>query len=270
MESSLRQRLRRSPPDVVYTPIDVTSQGFPIWDNLIGLGNDGTDLVVSDNNQWDNCLDLVNSSTGDNQSHICAEWQEGLIQAKGVAVAPDDFILVGKNDELVQLDPEGKEANRWSGLTGLTDIEGLAFAGSTLYVADNTNDKVYKTTVPSGISITTDPLALAYGTANNTTTLFILVNATPVDKVLLVNPETGTLAGSYDAPNDKGQGLTYLDGSLYLGSNKDFQRTIYRLDPNTGAQLSSFNPQNQWGDLNDSIQGLGTDGMDLIIAFNNP
>ena len=27
MESPLRQRLRRSPPDVVYTPIDVTSVG---------------------------------------------------------------------------------------------------------------------------------------------------------------------------------------------------------------------------------------------------
>ena len=244
-------------------------QGFTIWDNLLGLGNDGTTIVVSDASPWDNCLDKVNSTTGDNQSRICADWQEGLIQARGVAVAPDGFILIAKNDELVQLDPEGQETNRWAALTGATDIEGLAFAGSNLYIADNTNDKIYKTTVPSGINITTDPLALAYGTANNTTTLFILVNATPVDKILLVNPETGALAGSYDAPNDKGQGLTYLNGSLYFGSNKDFQRTIYELAPGTGAQLSVFNPQDQWGELGDNIQGLGNDGSDLIIATNN-
>ena len=38
MESPLNQRLRWSPPDVVYTPIDVTSPHIARWTARIGLG----------------------------------------------------------------------------------------------------------------------------------------------------------------------------------------------------------------------------------------
>ena len=44
MGSSLRQRLRRSPPDVVYTPIDVTSNGLGVPVGYVPL-----DLTLDEN-----------------------------------------------------------------------------------------------------------------------------------------------------------------------------------------------------------------------------
>ena len=243
-----------------------------IHDNIIGLSNDGSDLIVSTSRDdfWNQCLEIIDPATGNNQGGLCSGGGTGLGQARGVAVAPDEFVLIAQNDELVQLNPEGMETNRWSNLIGSTDVNGLTFVGNTLYLADDDNDKIYKTTVPSGIQITTDPLALAYGTASGTTTLFILVDAAPVDKILLVDPDDGTLDSSYDAPNDKGEALTYLGGSLYYASNKDNNRKVFQLNPDTGAQMSSFNPQAPWGDLGDNLLGMGNDGSDLIISTNNP
>ena len=242
-----------------------------IHDNLLGLSNNGTDLVLSTSRDdfWNQCLEVIDSTTGFNEGQLCA-GNAGLAQAKGVAVAPDGFVLIAQNDEIVQLDPEGNEVTRWSNLAGSTNIRGLTFVGNTLYIAADNDDKIYKTTVPSGIQITTDPRALAYGTANSTTTLFILVDGVPADKILLVDPANGSLAASYDAPDDAGEGLTYLGGSLYYASNKDQIRRIYRLDPDTGAQISSFDPQNQWGVINENLLGLGNDGNDLFVSTNNP
>ena len=195
------------------------NQWGDINENLRGLGNDGNDLLVSTNNPWDPCLQQVDSGTGNNQGQLCADFEQGMTQAKGVAVAPDGFILVAKNNEIVQFNPEGQENVRWAGLSGATDIQGLTFVSSTLYVADDDTNKVYKTTVPSGIQVSTDPIGIAYGTANGTTTLFVLVDGAPLDKVLLVDPIAGSLRSSYDAPDDNGGGLTYLGTSLYYASN---------------------------------------------------
>ena len=58
MESPLNQRLRRSPPDVVYTPIDVTStsEDGAFWlaflRSLMARGLSGVQLVTSDAHQW--------------------------------------------------------------------------------------------------------------------------------------------------------------------------------------------------------------------------
>ena len=188
--------------------------GF-INENLLGLGNDGNDLLVSTNNPWDPCLQQVDSGMGLNQGQLCADSNQGMTQAKGVAVAPDGFITVAKNNEIIQLTPDGQENARWAGLVNATDIQGLTYVSGTLYVADDDTNRIYKTTVPSGIQVSTDPLGLAYGMANSTTTLFVLVDGTPRDKVLLLDPLDGSLRSSYDAPDDGGGGLTYLGTSLY-------------------------------------------------------
>ena len=247
------------------------NQWGDINENLLGLGNDGNDLLVSTNNPWDTCLQQVDSGAGTNQGQLCADGQQGIVQAKGVAVAPDGFILVAKNDEIVQLTPEGQENARWAGLLNATDIQGLTYVSTTLYVADADTDKVYKTTVPSGIQVSTDPLGLAYGTANSTTTLFVLVGGTPKDKVLLVDPLDGSLRSSYDAPDDDGGGLTYLGTSLYYASNGDGNPRIIELAPDTGAQLGSFLPQNQWGDtIWNNLLTLTNNGNDILISTLDP
>ena len=247
------------------------NQWGDINENLLGLGNDGNDLLVSTNNAWDPCLQQVDSGTGSNQGQLCADGQQGMTQAKGVSVAPDGFIAVAKNNEIVQLTPEGNENARWSGLANATDIQGLTYVSSTLFIADDDTNKVYKTTLPSGIQVSTDPLGLAYGMANNTTTLFVLVDGTPRDKVLLVDPLDGSLRSSYDAPDDDGGGLTYLGTSLYYASNGEGNPRIYELTPGTGSQLGSFIPENQWGDsIWNNLLALANDGTDILLSTQDP
>ena len=225
--------------------------GGTIGENLLGLGNDGTDVLISTNNPWDPCLDKVDTA-GNHEARLCADYQEGLMQATGVAVAPDDFILIGKGDELVQLDPQGRETNNWLTLASVDDIQGLAFVGSTIYIADDSSgtDQIYKASVPSGINVTTNPLALA---AIGTTTLAILVDATPVDKILIVSVTSTDLVKSFDAPDDEGEGLTYTNGSLYYFGREEFgPAKIYELDPDTGAVLGSVSPNPPKDVLGDS------------------
>ena len=245
--------------------------GNDIWEGLLGLGNDGSDLILSTNNPWDPCLQRIDSLNGSNQSVLCADWDKGIKQARAVAVASDGFILAAKDDDIVQLSPEGRENASWLNLANATDIKGLAFASSTLYIADDTSNTIYKTTVPSGIQVTTDPLALAYGTANSTTTLFVLVDAMPVDKVLLVDPDDGSLTGSYDVPDGGGGGLTYMGTSLYYaGRGDNGSAKVYQLNPDTGVVMSSIIPRWPWGgDIFDSPRSLANDGTDLLLYFGN-
>ena len=203
---------------------------------------------------------------------MCANFDEGLVQSSGVTVAPDGFILAARDDEIVQLFDDGQELTGWSVTAYATDIQGLTFVSSTLYVADADAATILKTTVPSGIQVSTDPRGLAIRTigsgTSTTSTLFVLVNATPVDKVLAVDPDTGALMYSFDTPDRNGGGITYMDGYLYYVGREDGEfgggRTrVYEIDADTGSVTNSAFVSDQWGDTWEDPLALGNDGTDL-------
>ncbi len=272
-DSATIHELNPSTGAVIKTITPQRQFGFDFFDKLTALANDGTNVVVDTPQSFDPCLDVVNSTSGDHVKQLCDyDFNDGIEASRGLARDADGFYIAGKNADLVQLDPEGEESNSWS-VTGATDIQGLAFSDSVLYIADKGTQKIYKTSVPSGIQVTTRPLALA---VQGTTTMYVLVDATPVDKILVINLTSTTatstdVANTLDAPDDGGEALTFLNGSLYYASNENFQTTIYKLNPSTGAELDSFNPQSQFGfDIGENVPGLGNDGTDLIISVQNP
>ena len=241
--------------------------GDNIWSNLLALTNDGSDILISVQDPWDQCLKWVNSSTGNSEGQFCPPFDQALTSATGLAITTDGDVLEAKDGAIVHVTADETFAITYQ--TSLTDIRGLTFVSANLYMADDDTDTIYKTTVPSGVEITTDPRALAYSAVGTTTTMFILVDATPKDKVLLVDLATDTLAGSYDAPDRDGQGLTYLGGSLYYaGREMDGRAKVYELDPDTGAVLSSVNPRWDWGgEIFDEPRSMGNDGSNLLMTF---
>ncbi|MBF8267741.1 MAG: hypothetical protein HW388_1249, partial [Dehalococcoidia bacterium] len=237
-----------------------------------GLGTAGTNLILSASYSWESCFDKINKTNGNNLGRVCADPGTGLSEAEGVDVAPDGTILAAKENDIVRLTPDGKESARWQNLTLATSIKGLTFVGNTLYIADDsdTTDKIYKATIPSGI--TRDPLGLAYGPVSTINTLFILVDAAPNDHILLVNPTTGALTDSYDAPNSDGGGLTYLGTSLYYAGRASGQSRleISKLNPADGNVLATIVPKYGWGgDINEDARSLSNNGNDLLLAYGN-
>ena len=73
--------------------------------------------------------------------------------------------------------------------------------------------------------------------------LWILVDGDPLDKVLKVNPTTGALdttfgtGGAVDAPSNKIDGMTFLDGYLWLASNENFDRRLYKIKATDGSLM---------------------------------
>ena len=243
--------------------------GGDVHNNITALGNDGTDLLMANQDPWDQCLKVVNPSNGDSEGQFCPPFEQGLNSASGLAVTTDGDVVEARDGTVVHITEDQTFAITYD--TSLGDVQGMAFVSSNLYMADDDTDTIYKTTVPSGVEITTDPRALAYRTVGATTTMFVLVEATPKDKVLLVDLGTGTLAGSYDGPDMDGQGLTYMGGSLYYaGRHEDGRARIYELDPDTGQMLSSITPRYNWGgEIFDEPRSLGNDGDNLLGYFGN-
>ena len=241
--------------------------GDDIWSNLLALTNDGTDVLLSTLDPWDQCLKWVDSSTGGTEGQFCPPFDQGLASATGLAITAAGDVIEAKDDLIVHVTADETFAITYQ--TSLTDIRGLTFVSANLFMADDGDNTIYKATVPSGVEISTSPRALAQRTVGTTTTAFILVDATPKDKVLLVDPSTGTLLSSYDAPDVDGQGLTYLGASLYYaGRDNDGRARIYELDPDTGAQLSSVYPRWDWGgEIFDEPRSMGNDGNNLLVVF---
>ena len=238
----------------------------PLWNNLGGLGHNGNDLFGF--TKQDRDFYTISKSNGDAVRVETDGAQEGF-QA-GTYRTTNSRAYAAMVNKIYEFTASGEQRQIITLSPGTVDVKGMTFIGPNLFFADDSTNKIYKGSIPHGITVTTDPLALAYGTANGTTTLFILADGTPRDKILLVNHNDGSLTGSYDAPDDKGDGLTYLGTSLYYASNKDNQRRVYVLNPSTGAETSSFFPQDQWGNnMWDSLLGLGNDGSDLVLSNNN-
>ena len=139
--------------------------------------------------------------------------------AHGLAVGSGDhpFFFVSEGETIVKRSKDDASATGVS--WAMTDfiVKGLTYSGGLLYIADADSKKVYKANIPHGQTVTTNPRGVAY----DGTYLYILVDASPNDKVLVVDPDDAsnppTIVRSFDAPSSGADALTYADGFLWLG-----------------------------------------------------
>ena len=127
--------------------------------------------------------------------------------------ASDDFLMTSRNSNISQWSTSAVKRQDFT--TSLSNVKGMTFIGSVLYMA-STDGNVYKAFV--GVNVTTNPRGITYSpsTASVGEAVWILVDGSPFDKILKVNPDTGLLISSFgtngavDAPSNKTEGITFL------------------------------------------------------------
>ncbi len=242
------------------------------WDEMGGItakgsGSTGTLWLA---NKWGFRLYNINQSGAEIESFFTDQFVDGM---DGVAYstgpttsAPDDFLMTSRNAVMSQWSTSASKRQDFT--TSLSNVKGMTFISSVLYMASS-DGNVYKAFV--GVNVTTDPRGITYSpsTASVGEAIWILVDGSPFDKILKVNPDTGLLISSFgtngavDAPSNKTEGITFLGSSLYVIANESFDRYIYTINATSGAVSATMNLANVnvWDDL----AGITNDGTNVIV-----
>ncbi|MCH7744499.1 MAG: hypothetical protein IIC84_00315, partial [Chloroflexi bacterium] len=242
------------------------------WDEMGGItakgsGSTGTLWMA---NKWGFRLYNINQNGAEIDSPWTDQWVDGM---DGVAFsggpttsASDDFLMTSRNAIMSQWSTGASKRQDFT--TSLSNIKGMTFIGSVLYMASS-DGNVYKSFV--GVNVTTNPRGITYSpsTASVGEAIWILVDGSPFDKILKVNPDTGLLISSFgtngavDAPSNKTEGITFLGSSLYIIANESFERYIYTINATSGAVSATTNLSNV--NIWDDLAGITNDGTNLIV-----
>ena len=219
------------------------SCAIPNFDRFSGLQADGTRLwgVVD----WGGKFVKMTTDCTEVTSHN--PWPYNAAHGMAVGSGDHPFFFVSEGETIVKRnkDDASDAGTSWTIATFI--IKGLTYDGGLPYIADADSKKVYKANIPHGQTVTTDPRGVAY----DGTYLYILVDASPKDKVLVVAPDVSTstpptIIRSFDAPSSGADALTYADGFLWLGQATGCcNREIKKIDPQAGnvaATLTLDNP----------------------------
>ena len=262
-----------------------------IFDDLGGVTNDGTDLIVHSRSFF-NALFVLDPTdgtrTGIEEGFPCCPTFNG---ARGLAFNSDRSQFFAARDDAVATYDDNLElvtedtVTETSGTIG--NIEGMTFDGSLLYMVytESGTGKVNESflgatakTVPTGIAFTGS-------TTQPGEALWILVDGTPTHKLLKVTPSTGALDSSFsddgfvDAPSADTTGITFLDTGtpstsfLWIVANESGsfgQEAIklFKVNANTGALVTTFNLSST-ASVFDDVGGIANDGTDLILYFDD-
>jgi len=235
---------------------------------ILGLASNGSQLIGTV--QYGGArLDMydINGFNRGQEVHFWDPNDHNFSQTEGFSdvafTTSTPMYYVSKGNSVYRIDEQGGVTDSWGinapGSGTLNSIEGLAFGsdgqgGELLYLADSGTDKIYTAKVPlPAISITNNPRAMA----TDGTSMWIAVDADPVDKILKFAVTTSTPSSytSFDSPGGETDGLAIHDGKLWVltndtetiempspgGQSTQMQITLsmlFSLDKSTGAELS--------------------------------
>lgn len=226
-------------------------------DTISGLANNGTDLIAMMEMRPFEAL-LIDPRDGSETGRLFGfdESNPYFFDSGFQAVAYQSSTkqwFPAKSKIVYQFDEDGQKLGQFDITTGgfFGDIRGATFKGDVFYVAEAGGDTVHSARIPAPIAVvTTDPLDMA----TDGTNLFILVDATPRDKILKVNSSTGALISSFNAPGADAEALAFHQNFLYVlvndarffeipgGQSGHFFEyralpSLVKLDPTTGAKI---------------------------------
>ena len=217
------------------------------FDEYGGIGVSGTSLWLA---RKDGCELTKISQTGSQQQQVFTPCDphdfHGVVESGG-------FLFTLNAGTVRKWNTSGQEQQSWN--TSLVDLRGSELTNGVFYMLDADTTAVYKTAVPSGISITTNPLGITHDGTN----IWVLIDATPVDKIAKIDPSNGGLLDSFDSPATKSQGITYFGGFLWVATNDNDSRKAQKMDPSTGVVATSVSIPG-WGDMG----GLTNDGTNMV------
>ncbi len=115
---------------------------------------------------------------------------------------------------------------------GADAVHGVTFDGQQVWIA--TGDKLSAINPESGKTVRTIDVPAHAGTAFDGRHLFQLAE----DRIQKIDPKSGQVLTTIPAPDGSNSGLTWAEGSLWIGQYRN--RRILQLDPDTGATLRTI------------------------------
>jgi glutamine cyclotransferase len=115
---------------------------------------------------------------------------------------------------------------------GVEAVHGVSFDGRQIWFASG--DRLNALDPASGKVARSIEVAAHAGTAFDGRHLFQLAS----DRIQKIDPETGRVLATIPAPGGGGAGLTWAEGTLWMGQHR--ARKILQIDPETGAVLRTI------------------------------
>jgi glutamine cyclotransferase len=115
---------------------------------------------------------------------------------------------------------------------GTDRVNGVTYDGQNVWIA--TGDKLNAFDPATGKTLRTIDVAAHAGTAFDGEHLYQLAE----NRIQKIDPKTGSVLATIPAPGGGGAGLTWAEGTLWVGQHRD--RKIYQVDPQTGAILRTI------------------------------
>lgn len=115
---------------------------------------------------------------------------------------------------------------------GVDKVHGVTWDGQHVWFA--TGDKINALDPASGKTLRSIDVAAHAGTAFDGQHLFQIAE----DRIQKIDPQTGRVLATIPAPGGSDSGLTWAEGTLWVGEYRD--RKIHQIDPETGAILRTL------------------------------
>jgi glutamine cyclotransferase len=115
---------------------------------------------------------------------------------------------------------------------GVDAVHGVSFDGRNVWFASG--DRLNALDPESGKTVRAIEVPAHAGTAFDGRHLFQLA----ADRIQKIDPETGRVLATIPAPDGGGSGLTWAEGTLWMGQHRT--RRIRQIDPETGAVLRTI------------------------------
>lgn len=115
---------------------------------------------------------------------------------------------------------------------GVDKVHGVTWDGRHVWFA--TGDRLNALDPASGKTLRSIDVAAHAGTAFDGQHLFQIAE----DRIQKIDPQTGRVLATIPAPGGSDSGLTWAEGTLWVGEYQD--RKIHQIDPETGAILRTI------------------------------
>src|SRR5215831_3637699 len=116
--------------------------------------------------------------------------------------------------------------------SGVDNVGGVTYDGQHVWFAGG--DTLNAFDPASGKMVRSIQVAANAGTAFDGEHLFQLAE----DRIQKIDPKTGRVLATIPAPGGHGSGLTWAEGTLWVGRYRD--RKIHQIDPQTGVILRTI------------------------------
>ncbi|MHC8401547.1 Vgb family protein [Pseudomonas sp. MDT1-17] len=116
--------------------------------------------------------------------------------------------------------------------SGVDKVHGVTWDGQHVWFA--TGEKLNALDPASGKTLRSIDIAAHAGTAFDGQHLFQIAE----DRIQKIDPQTGRVLATIPAPGGSDSGLTWAEGTLWVGEYQD--RKIHQIDPETGAILRTI------------------------------